>query len=328
MNRRKNAKSIAFFCTVLILVLVMIYSGLQILESTVFSSGNIPEETQESKTIIRDGVEYFPRQDITVLMVLGIDQEGPVRDSGKYYNDGLCDVVMLMIFDETNEELRVLSLNRDTMVDVITLGPEGKKTGTAFGQLALAHTYGSGLEDSCENTRQTVSDFLQGITIDHYLSMNMDAIPLLNDAVGGVTVVVVDDFSAVDPGITIGEMTLYGDQAMLFIRSRRAVGDQLNISRMERQKEYARGFMVALQGKKDDSSFFLNTFEEVSPYIVTDCSAKVLSSMMEMYSGYELVEIVSPEGVSMKGERFKEFHVDQEKLDELVLRLFYAPKHK
>ena len=67
-----------FSCLVLILVLIILYSGLRILESTVFSA---PREMEVvvRKTVTRNGTEYYPRQDINVIMLLGIDQEGPVQ---------------------------------------------------------------------------------------------------------------------------------------------------------------------------------------------------------------------------------------------------------
>ena len=55
-------------------------------------------------------------------------------------------------------------------------------------------------------------------------------------------------------------------------------------------------------------------------------SVTVFSDMMTRYSDYEIVEIVSPEGENVLGEKYYEFHVDEEKLDELIVRLFYAPK--
>ena len=327
MSKQKPKGSIPFFCVILLLVLVMVFSGLQILESTVFNKPQDQEDTPASKTLVRDGVEYFPRQDITVMMVLGIDQFGPVKDSGSYNNSGVADVVSLMIFDEKNQNCRILQLNRDTMVDMPVLGIDGKNAGTAFGQLALSHTYGSGLADSCENTKKTVSDFLYGIRIDYYLSMNMDAIAILNDAVGGVKVNVTDDFSDVDPSITMGEMVLKGNQAITFVRTRKDVADQKNLSRMQRQREFVNGFMEALQTKMDENATFaVSAYNDVSEYMVSDCSANVISNIMERYGEYPLVEIVSPEGENKKGEQYMEFYVDEQKLDQLILRLFYAPK--
>ncbi len=328
MRRRQgNIKNTCYFIALLSLILMFLISGLHILESTVFHTETEQMPQGQRKTIMRDGVEYFPRQDITVMLVMGIDQTGPAEDSGSYRNSGAADVVMLVIFDEKNENARILYLNRDTMVRMPVLGLGGKEAGTTYAQLALSHTYGSGLEDSCENTVRTVSDFLNGIAIDYYVSANMDAIPILNDAVGGVTVLVEDDFSQIDPSITQGTMTLRGDQAMSFVRSRSGVGDQLNISRIERQREYIRGFTEAFEKAVDDNSqFVVTTYDAVYPYLVTNCSVNTISGMLSRYEGYEIVEISTPEGENVRGEEYYEFYVDEEKLDALILRMFYAPK--
>lgn len=323
----KTRKGVIVLCLILILVLVLIISGLRILESTVFHSEETTDETIASKTVTRDGTDYFPRQDITTVLVMGIDETGPVESSGSYRNYGESDVVLLMIFDEKNETYTILALNRDTMLDMPVLGLGGKQAGTYFGQLALSHTYGSGLEDSCENTRQTVSDLLYGIRIDYYVSMNMDAIGLLNDAVGGVKVTVTEDFSQVDASIPMGEVVLNADQARAYVQTRKDVGDQLNITRMQRHREYMNGFMEALSAKIDESdSFVLSTYEKVAPYLVTDCSVNTLSSLVSRFANYSLQEIVSPEGENIMTEEYFEFHIDEELLDELVLRLFYAQK--
>ena len=82
MNKKIKRRNIFLACVVLVLVLVMIYSGLQILELTMFYNGE-PAATG-SKTIVRNGVEYFPRQDITVIMLTGVDKYGPAESSGSY----------------------------------------------------------------------------------------------------------------------------------------------------------------------------------------------------------------------------------------------------
>ena len=325
MKKRKVWKKIAFTSVILFLVLVIVFSGLQILESAVFPQ--VEEYASASKTVIKDGVEYFPRQDITVFLLMGIDQKGPVADSGSYNNPGAADMVSLLIFDEKNEQLNVLHLNRDTMLDMPVLGVGGKQAGTYFGQLALAHTYGSGLSDSCENTRTAVSEFLNGIHIDYYLSMNMDAVQILNDAVGGVTVNIEEDFSEVDPTMPQGELRLQGEQAINFVRTRKDVGDQLNLTRMDRQLEYINGFVDAFWEKQEqDPEFVLKTYEEVAPYLVSNCSVNTLSGIISRYEHYEINEALTPEGENVLGSQYYEFYANEEALDALVLRLFYAPK--
>lgn len=331
MRKRKVLRALkkyGFLGVILILVLVMLYSGLQILESTVFYREQDEGTPAVTKTITRGNVDYFPRQDITVILVMGIDQTGPVADSESYNNKGAADMVMLLIFDETNEVCNVLQINRDTMVEMPVLGVGGRQAGTYYGQLALSHTYGNGLEDSCENTRETVSELLYGLHIDYYVSMNMDAIAILNDAVGGVTVTVTDDFSQIDPAITRGEVTLMGEQAITYVRTRKDVGDQLNISRIDRQREYVNSFLTAFQAKQDaNTNFVLSAYESVANYLVSDCSVNAVQGMLQRYAGYEIGEIVTPEGENVLGEEYYEFYLDEEALDELILRLFYAPKN-
>ncbi len=328
MKKHKYTKDIVFFAVILILVLVMLYSGLQILESTVLYHGQGAEPTVASKTITVDGVEYFPRQDITVVLFMGIDRYGPVQSSGFYTNTGAADVDILVILDEGQQKIDLLYLNRDTMLTMPVLGIGGKPAGTYYGQLALAHTYGSGLQDSCENTRQAIADFLGGVQIDYYVSVNMDAIAILNDAVGGVTVNVTEDFSQVDPTIPMGQVTLMGQQAINYVRTRKDVGDQLNLTRIERQKDYIRGFSDSLHIKQgSDPGFVFSVYEQVAPYMVTDCSAAVFNTLAGYYATYEMGRILSPQGENVMGETYFEFYVDEESLLDLTLELFYAPKN-
>ena len=327
MRRKKHIGDILFFGAVLILVLAILYSGLRILESTVFDSPQEVSGESRRKTIVREGVEYFPRQDMTVVMVLGIDQFGPVQPSGTYNNHGAADMVMLLIFNEEEQVCNVLHLNRDTMLEMPVLGIGGKQAGTTVQQLTLSHTYGSGLADSCENVVKTVSDLLYGVQIDYYVSMSMDVISILNDAVGGVEVNVTEDFSDVDSTIPMGKHVLTGQQALYYVQSRKEVGDQRNLSRMQRQEEYLKGFAAALQQKVDgSSSFALKTYEKVEKYLVTNCSGTVLSNLVSRFADVELTTIVTPEGENIKGDTYMEFYIDEEKLDALILELLYEPK--
>ena len=328
MRKRKTIKDVFVYCILLVLVLVILYSGLRILESTVLHQSEVPAQQGSTKTITRDGVDYFPRQDITVMMVLGIDQYGPVVSSNYYRNNGAADSIMLLVFDETAKDCTVLYLNRDTMLTMDVLGVRGEYAGTTYGQVALAHTYGTGLEDSCVNMKNTLMHFLHGLTVDYYVAMNMDAIPILNDAVGGVTVTVKDDFSKVNPSITMGELTLRGDQVIDYVRTRKDVGDQKNVTRMQRQQEYVDGFLKALMAKEqEDVDFAIGLYEQVAPYIVTDCSATTLSGMLDRYAEFALKEVVTLAGENIIEDGHYAFYVDEEKLDEMIVQIFYVPKN-
>ena len=327
MAKKSKKRNILISVLIIILTVVVLFSAVKLLDVAINPTLINGESASSKKTVTIDGVEYFPRQDITVFMLMGIDERGEVKASESYTNTGESDMVALAVFDELEESYSVLVLNRDTMMDIYVLGIGAKPAGTIFGQLALAHTYGTGLEDSCELTVRTVSDFLSGVTVDYYLSMNMDAIAILNDAVGGVTVNVVDDFSQVDSTIPMGEVTLNGEQALAYVHTRKDVGNQMNISRMDRHKEYMENFVKAFGAKvREDDTFVLETYDDVAPYIVSDCSVNSLSSMLNRYADYELREIVTPKGENVLTENYMEFYVDEKALDELILKLFYVEK--
>ena len=76
----------------------------------------------------------------------------------------------------------------------------------------------------------------------------------------------------------------------------------------------------------ESTTFSLTLYEQVAPYIVTDCSTTVLTSMIDRYADYEIVEIVTPAGENVKGDEYYEFYVDAQQLDDLILRLFYEVK--
>lgn len=326
MQRHKTRLNFLLIIAVVFLSFVVLFSALRLVDNSLQQPNTDPLSTH-SKTIHRDGISYFPRQDITTVLLMGIDQNGPVKSSGSYNNPGDADVVMILTLDETNKTCSILSLNRDTMVTMPVLGLGGKVVSSRFGQLTLSHTYGSGMQDSCENVKKTVSDLLYGLNIDYYVSLNLDAIEILNDAVGGVKVTVTDDFSNVDTSIHMGEMVLNGKQAVSYIQARKNVGDQLNTNRMNRQNNYIEGFMQAFQAKAETSETLpLDLYDQLTPYMVTDCSDTVLSTLVSKFSEYSLSDIITPEGNNRKGSEYIEFHLDEDKLDELILRMFYAAK--
>ena len=322
--RRKNWMRVTFFCSILVLLILMVYGGLLVMETAVFSSKD--EQTITTKMIVRDGVKYYPRKNMTVVMLLGVDKEGKVVASTEPNHGYPVDMVTLLVFDEREENVKLLCINRDTMVEMPRLDEKGRVTGTRVAQLALSHSYGYGLEDSCVNTRTAVSNLLYDLYVDYYLAMNMDAVAILNDLVGGVTVNVTHDFSLVDPTIQLGEMKLKGNQALSYVQARQGVGDQLALSRVSRQKDYMEGFITAMKEKAEQNdTFILSAYEEVSDYVVTDMSISVISRLVEDYGAYQLEEAYILEGENVLVEDYYEYHVDEKALDELVLSLFYEP---
>lgn len=321
MSRNKRRGNPIVLIVILILVPVFILSGLQFLESTGLFDGEQDRPIQ-TKTIIRDGKSYYPRQDITVILLAGIDESGKAEASGSYNNPGEADVVTLLVFDNTNKKLDLITLNRDTMMEIPVLGVTGQNAGTVTGQLALAHTYGSGLKDSAKNLQKAVSEYCYDLQINYFITLRMDAIGILNDAVGGVEVDITEDFSAIDPTMT-GKVKLNAQQAQLYLQSRRGVDDELNLSRMQRQEKYMRGFVAALKAKAEISAdFAVELFEQISDYMVTDCTAKTVSSFSQRFADYSMGDIATFEGTNVANQ-YMEFHVTEKQKDAVILKYLY-----
>ena len=324
MSRNKRRGNPIVLIVILILVPVFILSGLQFLESTGLFDGEQDRPIQ-TKTIIRDGKSYYPRQDITVILLAGIDESGKAEASGSYNNPGEADVVTLLVFDNTNKKLDLITLNRDTMMEIPVLGVTGQNAGTVTGQLALAHTYGSGLKDSADNLQKAVSEYCYDLQINYFITLRMDAIGILNDAVGGVEVDITEDFSQIDPTMT-GKVRLTAEQAQIYLQMRRGVGDQLNVSRMERQEKYMRAFAEAFRAKVEESEeFAITAYDAVHEYAVTDCTAKTISGFVQRFEDYTLGDVVTFDGTNVEN-KFMEYHVTQEQKDEVVLKYLYALK--
>ena len=288
------------------------------------STDNASASEEERELTYYQGAWYARREDLETVLLLGLDKYEGDKQEG-YLNDQQADFLLLLVLDRKAGTCTPIQLNRDTMTEIQILGVTGEPAGTFTGQLALAHTYGSGEEDSCENTVIAVSKLLYGITIDHYVSMTMDGVAILNDLVGGVTVKVMDDFSQVDSSLVQGEtVTLSGEQALTYVRARGNLEDSTNLHRMERQRQYMSALQEQLSSKAgEDGGFILNALLQVNDYMVSDCTVEELSQIGESLGKDQISEIRTVEGEATVGEEFMEFYPDEQALQDLVMDVFY-----
>ena len=272
-----------------------------------------------------NGETYRFRSDIETVLVIGLDKLQDDFAVDAYNNDKSADFLVLLAFDNTAKTCTGVQINRDTIVEMNKLGVAGDKVGTVEQQIALSHTYGNGKEVSCRNTVDAVSKLLFGTRVRHYVSLTMEAVPIYNDLVGGVTLTVIDDLTSLDSALVKGtEVTLNGEQALSYVRGRYGLNDPTNISRMVRQRQYV-GELYNQSKKKaeQDKSFSLEVATKLSEYIVSDCSINQMQTLFEKFSTYEYKGIVEIKGESVVGEQYMEFYPDQEDMKKTVIELFY-----
>lgn len=337
MKFRVDVRVLKGTAAILAVVLVLL-AGMLLLQrwentqdAPVSSSGEVSSVEADAPVDDREitfynGTAYARREDLETVLLLGVDKfEGETPEG--YVNNQQTDFLLLLVMDKENETCTPIQLNRDTMTQIQILGVTGEPAGTFTGQLALAHTYGSGEEDSCENTVLAVSNLLYGMEIDHYVSLTMDGVALLNDLVGGVTVEVLDDFSGIDDSLVQGEtVTLKGQQALTYVRSRGGLEDSSNLHRMERQRQYLSALQQQLKrASQQDSGFTLDALLQLNEYMVSDCTVNQLSDLGDSLAAYQVSDILTAPGDAQEGEEFMEFTVDEDALQQLVMDVFYEP---
>lgn len=320
----RNAYKIVVFLIAVAIFLVLFFAFLSKWET---KYGSVDTDTTDEGQIYVNGTSYIPNKNLEVLLLIGVDKYESQLQDDSYNNTEQADFLMLLVIDKSAETYTLLHLNRDTMTEIPILGVRGEQAGTLTGQLALAHTYGSGGADSCRNTVEAVSNMLYGIDIDHYLAFTMDAVVKINDLAGGVTLTVSDDLTSASPKLSKGAtVTLDGEMALAYVRTRYGLKDSSNLRRMERQRQYLTALQSALNTKMStQEDFMLDVLEAISPYMTSDCTANQLSKLYDRIELYKDNGIQTIEGDAVKGEEYMEFYPDEDALKQQVIRLFYTP---
>jgi LCP family protein required for cell wall assembly len=147
--------------------------------------------------------------------------------------DGLSDVMLLLKFDPETKKIVMVSIPRDTRIEVEGHGVKKINAANVDGGPAL--------------TAKTVSNLLGGVGIDRYVRINVLGVAKLIEALGGVTVYVPKDMKYKDDSqhlyinLKAGKQHLKGEQALQLLRFRH---DELgDIGRIQRQQMVLRALM-------------------------------------------------------------------------------------
>lgn len=326
-NRTRLKIRLLAVAVLAVLLLALLYQGGRWLEKRSEkpeARGDYQQRYEYEDGIEVDGVSYRRRKDVTSILLMGIDWDSNAVITG-YRNGGQADFLQLLVIDSSGKRVTRVQIDRDTMTPITILGVLGNQSGVRTSQICLSHGFGDGKAQSCELTVGAVSNLLLGALVDNYVAMNLDGIPALNDAVGGVTVTLEDDFSAPDASMTRGKtMTLMGEQAELFVRSRRSIGVGTNEARMTRQRQYIDQLMGQIDGRiQGDQAFIGSLYDALEPYLITDMSRGTLINQVwnSREYGREFAELEGNYQIGSDG--FMQFYADEAALKQLVLELFY-----
>ncbi|MCK8825193.1 LCP family protein [Fuchsiella alkaliacetigena] len=161
------------------------------------------------------------------FLVLGVDNSQA--------ETGRTDVMLVVSVDPNSGEVGIISLPRDTRVEIPGRDSQHK--------LNAAYAYG-GVELAVE-TVEKLLDF----QLDHYVLTDFDGFINVVDALGGVEVEVAEDLKYIDQAgglyidIPAGEQVLTGKESLEYIRYREgSLGD---IGRIARQQKFLDAFLTS-----------------------------------------------------------------------------------
>lgn len=273
------------------------------------------------------GIHYRYNEDILTFLFLGIDKKSEVRTVKNGIDGGQSDAIFLLVLNPRSKEINVIGIPRDTMAEIEVYDKDGSYMGTAIGQITLQHGYGDGASVSCERSRKAVSKLFYGLPVHGYCAINMGAVPLINDAVGGVELTALETIDYSGFHMKEGETVhLEGMEAYHYLHYRDISRFGSAGARLERQKQYLTVYAAtAIEAMKKDITLPVTLYDTLNRYMVTDISIDEVSYLAVQMLGYHFdgANIYSLEGETVRGEKFEEFYADETALYELILDVFY-----
>ncbi|SDI42365.1 LCP family protein [Natribacillus halophilus] len=167
-----------------------------------------------------EGVNVEEEEPLSFLL-LGVDAEDETS--------GRTDTIIVMTVNPEDESMKMLSIPRDTLVDIVGRDGEDK----------INHAYAFG---GAEMAINTVENFLD-VPIDYVATINMDGFEEMVDAVGGVTVSNEMAFEQGGTQFSEGDLELDGEDALSFVRMRDD-DPRGDAGRNDRQREVIEGVLA------------------------------------------------------------------------------------
>lgn len=294
----------------------------------------IDSDTNRTEIIQYNGHSYEYNKDIVTIAFMGID-ERDLEYRDEYINNlGCADADMVAAINTKDGTMKVISIPRDTVVDIDIYSSSGVFLKTQSVQLTIAYAYGDGAEQSCTNVTKAMSRILYNVPIDKYFALNLSGIKPLNDAIGGVTLTA--QYSVPSAGINKGEkVTLKGDMAEAYIRTRDMDHATAALERGERQLQYVKAFTDQLiPVVKKDFSVVSDLYNIAKDYCQTNISlnnatylaSTILSKGVTSFETYKLEGDVELRAVNPNNPDYVNayFTPDEDQLMQTVLDVFYV----
>ncbi|MGW9404965.1 LCP family protein [Arthrobacter sp. NPDC055585] len=189
----------------------------------------------------QDGLPADTNTDSMQILVLGTDnREG--QDSNN------SDVMMLVNMAADRSHVTVVSFPRDLLVALpACTDPE---SGMQYQAMDLAQLNGA-LGNGGPGCTVAAINELTGLSIDHFMMADFNAVKELSNTLGGVEVCVNQPVDDPLSGLNIpaGVSSIQGDQALAFLRTRHGFGNGGDEGRIKAQQSFLASMVRKVQGE-------------------------------------------------------------------------------
>jgi len=322
VERRSKGKKVLLLILFLLVCLIVAWVLKNVLKEPE-AEWDDDQSQMDINQITYEGKQYSYNTNLINILFLGVDNTDMLTEDNLPGEAGQSDCIMILTLDKEKKEGRILQIPRDTMTEVDLYDTSGNYSTTVTEQIATQYAYSIGGKSSCFATKQTVSELLYELPIDGYLAMEYSSIAIVNDAVGGVTITVPQDYTMIDPAFEKGAtLKLTGEQAHSYVRWRDTNASFSNNDRMERQVGYIPALIETIQNHVgEDGNYYKSLYPLVEKYMITDLSEDEINALAEYKLNTSDVQYLPGEG--KKGEKYEEFHVNEKKLQKMLIEMFY-----
>ncbi|MFH4935831.1 LCP family protein [Staphylococcus cohnii] len=255
----------------LILVVVPVIFAILLLKSSQGAfehSLNTSDTSRESS--IRES-KINPSKDPISILFLGIDDNSGRQKNGQSTEQSRTDAMILSTFNADKEQIRMLSIPRDTISYIPEVG--------YYDKITHAHAY-DGPTASMDSVEATLN-----VPVDYYVRINMEAFVDAVDELGGIEYDVpynISEPNTNDTGkikVKKGHQKLNGDEALAVARTRHQDSD---LKRGQRQMDLIKKLFIKAQ-KADSFSKLDDVIEIVGKNAKHNLSYKEVKALATSY---------------------------------------------
>ena len=266
-KKRKGLKVFGIIVLILIIILLSILGSIYWFINDKISKMQKVEINEEDLGVSVQAEENLA--DYRNIAIFGIDSRADTYSKGNR-----SDCIIIASINNTTKEVKLVSVYRDTYVDIEGHGLDKITHAYSFGEAPLAIS--------------TLNKNLD-LNIKEFITLNFDAVKEIIDSIGGITMTITEEEAPHIKGLTTaGTYNLTGEQALSYARLRYATGG--DYKRAERMRDVLTA--VANKVKTFDISRLNQLVDTILPKVYTNITASDIFSLMPSALNFKITESI------------------------------------